>query len=546
MCRKALLFLFILVPAFSSVAQDSIKVEGRIAEATVFFSGVELVREAKVSLGRGESKVVFEGLTPYIDEQSMKMQAGEDLRIRSLERRSYTQKPEGRIKKRIEAKEDSIEEIDFKRSLRRSLKKVYGEEKQLILTNRDIKGEQDGVDVEDLMELAVYYRKRLKDIEYKIIEVENDLKELQEQRNKIDERLRKLRKDAERRASKVIAHIESESAGQQKLSLSYFSSRSGWTPSYELNAPSLSDPVEMTYKGDVWQNTERDWKDVDLTLASGRPTRSGDQPELNPWWLNFYEPRPQNVKLRGSRTAPKKGGMPQQQRQRMDKKETQGVVREMEAFEDEVDMDSEPSSTVHTRFAIESKYSIPSGRSRRSVKIRTMTMKAQHDHLTIPKKEPEAFLIAKLSDWEASDLFPGRASVQYAGRYVGKTMIDPGITQDTLEVSLGRDKGVNIEREKVKDKTSSQIIGSKKTLETAIDIKIKNRRSEKIDIRVKDQIPLSKREDVEVSLEERSGAEYDEESGELSWRLSIEAGKSETLRFAFSIKYPKELHPSGL
>ncbi len=540
------LFLFSILAV---KGQDSLELEGELQKATVFFAGSEMTRQVSAELDQGRNILVFEGLTPSLEERSIRLNGGKGLRIRSVEKRVRQKKNKGDLKKRLKAKKDSLEEIDFKLSLRQSMKKVYSEEKNMILENKDIKGEQTGTNIEDLMELAVYYRKRLKDIEYKLIEVNDDIEELQKDRKGLRQRIRKLERKGRERAAHIIVSLEAEQRGRKKLELTYFSPRAGWKPAYELNCPSLGDPVEMTYKGEVWQQTGNDWKGVELTLASGRPTRSGDQPELKPWRLDFNKKRrnqnySQYSQQKQERAkAKKRYSKRKQEPQQSDKSAGAGRAAEGNLGDNER---SASQGVVQTRFSIDSRYDISSGRSTRSVTIDEMNIDAAHDHLAIPKKEQKAFLIAKLSGWEKSDLFPGQASVQYAGRYVGKTHIDPNITEDTLEVSLGRDQGVVVDRKKVRDKTSSQIIGGKKVLEAAIDIEIKNKRQEAVKLRVKDQIPLSSRGDVEVSLEKHPGASYDKETGALNWKVELEPGGTKTLHFAYTVKYPKELDPVGL
>lgn len=546
------LFLFTLVLPFSGKAQDSIELSAHLQKATVFFSGAELTRKAATDLEKGRNVIVFKGLSPHIEAKSVQIQGGEGLRIRSVEKDMRTRRAEGDLAKRISSKKDSLDDTEFKLSLRKSMRRVYQEEKNMILENKNIKGEQTGTDIEDLMELAVYYRKRLKDIEYKLIEVKNDIEALNEERNKLQKRIRKLKQKGKEKATDIIVAVEAESKGLEELTLSYFSPYAGWVPAYELNCPSLSEAVRVTYKGEVWQRTERDWSGVDLTLASGRPTKSGDQPELDPWQLQFRTQSRASYSKRSSQkqypSKKEKSAAQKQQQETFGKKKMGAAVadrRGSDATPDPVPQ-TQKGTAVHTRFQIESAYDIPSGRSRRSVTIKKLKIDAEHDHLAVPKLEQEAFLIAKLSGWEATDLFPGQASVQYAGRYVGQTRIDPNITEDTLEVSLGRDKGVVVEREKVEDKTSSQIIGGKKVLEMGIDIRLKNKRNESIALRVKDQLPLSGRGDVEVSLTKSSGAEHDKDSGALRWRLNLKPGVNKVLHFAYTIKYPKELNPVGL
>ncbi|MFB6257368.1 MAG: DUF4139 domain-containing protein [Flavobacteriales bacterium] len=546
-CIPGSLLLFFHLTAFG---QDSSEVEGEIGSVTVFFSGAEITRKGKAELNAGQNVLIFKGLSPSIEESSIQLDGGKGLHIRSIEKRLKRRAAEGELKERIKAKKDSLEQIEFKLSQRKSMREVYREERSMILENKNIKGKQTGVDIENLMELAIYYRKRLKDIEYKLIEVNNELEDLQKERNALDKRIRTLERKGRKKRSRILISLEAESRSEKTFKLSYFSPKAGWKPAYELNCPSLGESVNLTYKGEVWQQTGKDWKEVDLTLASGKPTRSGDQPELDPWRLKFrkeYDKRSSYQQQGAAKGKAKKQEVMQQQNLAGKGQN----MRKRSASLTESDEESSPPSTdqggaVHTRFPIESTYSIPSGRSSRSVTIKELEIDASHDHLAVPKLEKEAFLIAKLSGWEATDLFPGQASVQYAGRYVGNTHIDPNITEDTLEVSMGRDQGVVVDRKKVQDKTSEQVIGGKKVLEMGIEIELKNKRSEGIDLRVKDQLPLTSRGDVEVSLDKSSGASYDKDSGELKWRVSLEEGASKTLHFAYTIKYPKELDPVGL
>lgn len=546
---RTLSTLLLLCPLFVQ-AQDSIRIEGAIEAATVFFSGAELTIEGEADLKKGRNVLVFEGLTSSLERSSIQLEGGKGLRIRSVEKGLTHRGMEKEIQKKLRSKKDSLEQVEFKLSQRKSMKKVYDEERGMILENKNIKGKQQGVDVEDLMELAIYYRKRLKDIEYKLIEVKDAIEELREEKRGLKERIRNLERTGKERVSKIVVSIEAERSGKEELKLSYFSPRAGWKPAYELNCPSLGEPVRLTYKGEVWQRTGRDWENIDLTLASGKPTRSGDRPEMEPWRLQFEK----KYRNRGYMS---KGGQAKkkQQRQVQGKKSGQLPQRQkaenMENAAGELAEEEEEEATpdpgaVHTRFPIESAYDVSSGRSSRSVTIKELKIDAEHDHLALPKYEQEAFLIAKLSGWEATDLFPGQASVQYAGRYVGKTHIDPNITDDTLEVSLGRDQGVVVDREKVMDKTSSQIIGGNKILEMGIDIKLKNKRGKAIQIRVKDQLPISSRGDVEVTLEKKKGAEYEEKNGILKWREKLGPDESKTLHFSYKVKYPKELDPIGL
>ena len=60
-------------------------------------------------------------------------------------------------------------------------------------------------------------------------------------------------------------------------------------PKYDLRANNTTDPIGLTYKADVFQNTGIDWKNVTLTLSTGNPTVNNTQPELSTWFLYFQQ-----------------------------------------------------------------------------------------------------------------------------------------------------------------------------------------------------------------------------------------------------------------
>jgi hypothetical protein len=57
---------------------------------------------------------------------------------------------------------------------------------------------------------------------------------------------------------------------------------------------------------------------------------------------------------------------------------------------------------------------------------------------------------------------------------------------------------------------------------------------------LKDQYPLSTLKEIEVELTETGGATANNDIGVLTWKLELAPGESRKIRFAYSVKYPKE------
>lgn len=197
----------------------------------------------------------------------------------------------------------------------------------------------------------------------------------------------------------------------------------------------------------------------------------------------------------------------------------------------------ENQTTVH--FEIKTPYTIKSDNKNYTVDIENYDLPANYQYYSVPKIDKDAFLIAHIIDWEKYSLLEGEANVFFENTYVGKTLLDVRYASDTLEISLGRDKKVSVNREKIKDFTTKQFIGNKKEETRTWKTTIKNNKNQEINMIVLDQVPVSTTEDIEVEVLNRAGAKQNAESGEIKWEFSLNPGDKKELELKYSVKYPK-------
>mgnify|MGYP000459926682 CR=1 FL=1 len=55
-----------------------------------------------------------------------------------------------------------------------------------------------------------------------------------------------------------------------------------------------------------------------------------------------------------------------------------------------------------------------------------------------------AYLTARIPDWEDYNLISGEVNLYFEGTYLGKTVLDVNNVNDTLDISLGKDKNIVI------------------------------------------------------------------------------------------------------
>ncbi|MFI5148238.1 MAG: DUF4139 domain-containing protein [Bacteroidia bacterium] len=194
---------------------------------------------------------------------------------------------------------------------------------------------------------------------------------------------------------------------------------------------------------------------------------------------------------------------------------------------------------VNTEFKIEEKYTIPSDAKNIAVLLQRTQTEAHYQYYCTPRLDKDVFLTAQLVNWEQYNFLEGQANVFLEGTFTGSTQIDTHYLVDTLEISLGRDKGIKVERKKSLDFNKHNAIGSENTALRNWDITVRNAKAKPVDIIIQDQFPVSSDSRITVTQEERSNGKLDEKSGIITWQLKLEPSASKVLALKYKVKYPK-------
>ena len=190
-------------------------------------------------------------------------------------------------------------------------------------------------------------------------------------------------------------------------------------------------------------------------------------------------------------------------------------------------------------FEIAAPYSLKSDNKNYAVGMKTYALNVDYQYYSIPKIDKNAFLIAYAKNWEKLNLLEGEANIYFEGTYIGKSLLDTRFITDKLKISLGVDKNIIVTREKTKDFTTRQFIGSKKQENRAWNILVKNNKSQKISISVFDQIPISTLEEIKVELDKSNTGKLNKETGEVLWKFDLNPSLTKKLQLKYSVKYPK-------
>ncbi len=176
---------------------------------------------------------------------------------------------------------------------------------------------------------------------------------------------------------------------------------------YDLRAINTKQPVQLSYKANVFQNTGEEWKNVKLKLSTANPNLGGVKPELYTWYLDFDQPVYYNYK-KERRASAKGAAAPQVMAAdtAMEEKAEEAPVAESVA-----DFTTTIQTSLNTEFSIALPYTVASSNKPTLVDIRNHELKATYLYSVSPKLDQDAFLMAKITGWEEFSLLPGEANV---------------------------------------------------------------------------------------------------------------------------------------
>ncbi|OFX39071.1 MAG: hypothetical protein A2X08_03745 [Bacteroidetes bacterium GWA2_32_17] len=517
---------------------DPKPIKTTIKEITVYLSGATISRTGSVLLPVGNSLVVIKDLPQDLNPQSIQVNGKGDFTILSVVHQINYLKEQEKTKEII-ALEDSLEKLNDQIIAENGMMSVYANEESLILTNKSLGGQNTGVSVAGLKEASDFFRNRLADIKTKQIAINKKLKKLQERIAAISNQLANLNARKNIPTSEIVVMVTAEQTVNATFTVSYLVSTAGWTPSYDLRAKSVNNPIEIAYKANVYQTTGEDWENVLLTLSTSNPTLSGTKPNLSTWFLRYYEPYTyswsSDEKQKDKKMARKEEAPSSAMDSEVSLKEV--VITDANAASAYA---SVTESTTSIEFEISKPYDIPCNGQTYTVEMTKSSLPATYEYYAVPKIDKDAFLLARVTGWESLNMLSGNVYLYFEGTYVGQSYFDARSTTDTLDLSLGRDKNIVIKREKLKDFSSKSLVGLNQKESRGYEISVRNKKTQPVTIVIDDQIPVSTDKDIVVEKIDISNAKYDEPSGRLTWKNEIKPAETKKMKLVYSVKYPKD------
>ncbi|MDO4191081.1 MAG: DUF4139 domain-containing protein [Bacteroidales bacterium] len=598
--KKALFLcmLSLLLTSMLKAENETPRTLAKLTEATVYPNGATMTLTANIAVKAGSNDIVIEGLSPYIDRNSLKVSASNGVVIASSEFATDY------LKTSTEAKDLA--------SLRDSLNSYKNKQQQL---ERDIKVQQQllsmltngtshnmdtkdqtitTADINANMEL---YRQKAPGILTAVANAEADLTKTKERIKALTNQITQdERKVGQKRSGIVTLALNSPIATNTTFTIQYYTGNASWTPCYDINIKDAKSDVNITAKAKVTQTTGLDWEHVKLTLSNATPSRNIKAPTLYAWMLDYERPMVRTANtIHNSKAAPesdeeevimdtysvnasvasvRSASVAAQQTplylvnnviyngdiseidpativsiEVMDDNDAHkqfgnradvGVINiTTKTMTDYVQMNE---SEMNLNYTISLPYTIPGNGKAQTIELKKHTIKADFYYYTAPKLDQQVYMMAKLNNWERLGLLSGEATINYQGTFLGSTFLDTHSTNKDINLSLTQEKQISVKRELNAALSSTKTTGNTTTVTRSYTITVRNQRSSTTNMMVKDQYPVSLRKDIEVKVMtvEPATTTNNAQTGILTWESTLAPGESKNFVVTYVVKYPKD------
>lgn len=552
-------FVFLVASSFCALAQENkINTSSEVKKVTVFLTGAELNHEAKVKLKKGKNIVTFTGLSPRLDERSINLDPGTgDVNVLYIN--SHTNHlDERKDNDKIRMLKDSLEFYRDKISLLKLEQEALTGEKNLLFKNQSIGG-QPGVSIADVEKSADFYRKRTNEINLLVFKNEKLKSKLEKERSRYNKQLTELDAEVNPPTSDITVTLVCNKDLEAPMNFKYIIPTAGWTPKYDIRTEGTGSQVKLVYRAILFNNSGLDWKDIKITLSTASPEIGINIPQLGKWYLGNEQAAEADQLAQYLQVTP---GVVATQGQF----DTRDGAEDSNLYEGKLKMQSEIYDRISagnagmkkqnqvmfkkievdmlsTEYTIDQPYTIYSDSKPYTVDVLEKTVNATYEYKAVPALEKDVFLQTRLALKDLPELVSGDASVYFGGSYIGKTFIKTIDLEDSMTVSLGRDKKIQMIRKESKQDYQRTIVGNYEKEVLKYETTIKNTRDIPVFIIIEDQVPVASNSDQEVSVNDVSGGLLDKPSGKVSWKYTLAPGETKVIKLGYTTKYPKYQKP---
>lgn len=531
-------------------AQKPVYTKANLESARVYYDGAELTQNTQVTLPKGLSEVVITNVSDQLMENTIKVGSINDVTVMSVQfSNAYIEEYDNvNNSPLMKPLRDSIAAMEFK--LEKITNAINADTQTINLLDRTSASQSfANFGFTDVTKWVDYYGKKRQEVQNALFVKKKEKVIVEAKWNDLKGQLT-LGGDKSERTSrgKLIVQVMNGKEGTIPFKINYATNRAQWVPSYDLRIEKINAPIKMMYKAEVIQTSGIDWRNVRLSLTSGKLNQNYSIPTWNTWFVQYEVPK-DVISTSRYNTSSKRmmtGAVSRLSSEDLDAVamyETMSPALEEVSYEDRqtlAEYTTVSESELNVTFDIAIPYSIMSNGKRHSVDLNAFDISGDYKFYTAPKLDANAYLVAEIKDYGKHQLLPGQANVIYDGMNIGQTYLSTENTEEKLHLNIGKDPNISVSRTLITDKSGTKTFSSKKEQTFTYEITVKNSKKEAVTVQVEDQYPISTDSSIEIVLDESPKGKVNAEKGLVTWEVQLQPNEVKKVRLSYTMKYSKD------
>jgi uncharacterized protein (TIGR02231 family) len=553
--RFALAAVLLAAQPLSAFAAD-IQATSTVDAVTVFLSGAEVTRLAKVKLDKGEHTVVISDVPAGAVPGSIRVEgkATGKLEISSVDTsRKLLQRAESQAADATrKTLEDQVEQLNDQKATLQAQVQAAATQKKLIENLAELpKTSQPGTAPgttppaedwpkilalipqaeSDAGKLALDARQKIRTIDRNIADLKAQLASLAPPKTEQTE---------------VRVYVFAQTPVDADFTIRYQVTDAHWAPIYDarLLTGTKTEPPKLTLarRAAITQTSGEDWTGVALELSTARPSEGAAAPTLDTQFVDYEQP-PKPVAA-----APPPAPVQEFAKRRSALTEraednligaARPALKAMPAEEAVAHLDSAPFEAT---FEVPGRTTVLGNGSVKRVLLTTEDIEPALSSRSVPKFDSNAYLYAKIKIAKGTPLLPGLVYLFRDGTFVGTgdmPLLPPGEEHD---LGFGVDDQVKVKHVVLEEKRGeSGLISTSHVDSRNFRVNVKNLHERPIDVEILDRIPVSQNDEIKVEYTGRATPttqNVEDKRGVIAFDAKLDPDEEKILEYGYRISWP--------
>ncbi|WP_227678506.1 DUF4139 domain-containing protein [Psychrobacter vallis] len=495
-------------------------------EQVTVYQGLASVTRALPINGSGEQTLVFSCLSPYIDKESLSVQAVGNINVGEISIEELTGEQAAQCQyqgdAKVQTQQNTLASINAELEAAR-LAKAY---LQNLTTVTQVNTDGN-------------IANNVRDIETQATSLNQRILEIGQRQARAQDALNQLMAGSVTSTSNNVTQVSVRTASRSPstLKLHYQVQGAGWEPTYQARLNTNSEQLNITASAIIAQQTGENWTNVPVTLSTANPNQSATGRLPHVPRLSLYEEN-QNVQY----VPPMSDNTPVV------------LVSAREGYSDGAAGSPLPNFTVSSQnkngiieYRLPQLVTIPSGGRRVRTVIGEQSGSSKLWVRSTPSVETAAYWYAS-APFLTSDWVDGSLQLYRDDNYVGQSRYNYQMLKEQ-GIGFGRDPSMMVKELINEDKQGEKgVLSRTQTLTTTNAYQFTNQHNRPVRLQVLGSEPISRDDSLKVAVTHTppvTERNWNDNQGMVAWEFDLPSKQSQVIRSTSQISYPTNKVLSG-